>query len=187
MENMTTTPEGTNPMSEGIDTRTWNVVATVEKWDDSDAHDRGEAPDAVETAEHNLLLNEGIQLMLDLLIGASSSTYTNSTSFLGVGTSTTAASASQTALQAANNSSNKLYKVMDATYPSRASQTVTWKATFGSSDANFAWNEWSVARAASNPNSDDTSVGTNLNRKVTSFGTKSSGATWTLTVDITVS
>ncbi len=65
-------------------------------------------------------------------------------------------------------------------YPSRSSQTVTWRSVFGSSEANFSWNEFTVA----NGNSDSAD---NLNRKVDAQGTKASGQTWTLDLSITLS
>lgn len=64
----------------------------------------------------NLLLNEGIQLLLDLLIGAGGTAYNNANSYIGAGDTNTAESAAQTGLQAPT---NKLYKAMEATYPSR--------------------------------------------------------------------
>lgn len=131
----------------------------------------------VSEIEGNLLLNEGIQLLLDLLIGAGGTAYNNANSYLGVGDSSTAESASQTALQA---STNKTYKAMQSTYPQRSSQTVTWRAVFASGDANYAWAEFTIVNASSD-------TGTNLNRKVSSQGTKASGQTWTLDVTVTIS
>lgn len=125
----------------------------------------------------NLALNEGIAELLLLLTGGTATAYNNTNARIGVGDSSTAESASQTGLQAAT---NKLWKAMDATYPTIASQTVTFKSTFGTSEANFAWNEFTVVNA-----SDDT--GDNLNRKVSAKGTKVSGETWIAQVDITVS
>jgi hypothetical protein len=69
---------------------------------------------------------------------------------------------------------------MDATYPQRTNQMCDWLATFGSADANYAWEEYTVVNAA-----DDT--GKNLNRKIASKGTKTSGETWTLSLQITFS
>jgi hypothetical protein len=69
---------------------------------------------------------------------------------------------------------------MDATYPQRSNQTAEWRATFGSSDANYAWEEYTVVNAASD-------TGKNLNRKCSSKGTKASGETWTLSLQITFS
>ena len=51
---------------------------------------------------------------------------------------------------------------------------------FGSGDANYSWQEFSVANASSG-------TGTNLNRKVSNQGTKASGQTWTLDLAITLS
>jgi hypothetical protein len=94
-----------------------------------------------------------------------------------VGDSNAAESATQTGLQAAT---NKTYKAMDATYPQRSNQTAEWRATFGSAEANYAWEEYTVVNAASD-------TGKNLNRKISSKGTKASGETWTLSLQITFS
>lgn len=126
----------------------------------------------------NLLLNEGINLLLSLLAGGAGTDFGNANAYLGVGDSSTAASASQTGLQAAT---NKLYKAMDASYPTYGtSQKITFKSTFTSAEANFNWNEFTVA----NGNSD---AAVNLNRKVSAQGTKVSGQTWELTLEITLS
>jgi hypothetical protein len=134
-------------------------------------------PFEIREIEGNLLLNEGIDEMWDLVCGTGSPTqFSNANAYIGVGDSSTAAAAAQTGLQAA---SNKLYKAMETGYPTTTTQKATFKSSFGDSEANFAWNEWTVA----NGNSDDSK---NMNRKVESLGTKSSG-TWTLEVSITLS
>lgn len=130
---------------------------------------------AVDVIDGNVMLNEGLALLLDLLIGAGGTHFGNANAYLGVGDSSTAEGAAQTGLQAVT---NKLYKAMSATYPQRASQTVTWRAAFTSAEANFAWNEFTVANGNS-----DSSV--NLNRKVSAQGTKTAGQTWTLDLAIT--
>lgn len=134
-------------------------------------------PYSVAEIRGNMMLNEGIALHIDLMIGAGGTAFNNANSYIGVGDSSTAEAASQTALQAV---ANKLYKAMSATYPQRASQTVTFRAAFTSSEANFAWNEFTVA----NGNSDNS---VNLNRKVSAQGTKTSGQTWTVDLAITFS
>jgi hypothetical protein len=131
-------------------------------------------PYEVIDGEGNLLLNSGIDEMWDLIVGDSANHFDNTNAQIGVGDSTTAADATQTDLQAAT---NKAYKGMDTGYPMSASQQATFKASFGDSEANFAWNEWVVKQATS---------GNCLNRKVESLGTKTSG-TWTLEVNITLS
>lgn len=124
--------------------------------------------------EGNLLLNEGITALLNLLTGAAETAFNNANSYIGVGDSNTAASASQTGLQAA---SNKTYKAMEATYPTIAAQTVTFRSVFGTADANYAWEEFTIASG----NSD---TADNLNRKVSAQGTKASGQTWTVDAQI---
>lgn len=148
----------------------------LEKYANAQAFQEGIPSDVLEF-DRNLLLNEGIAEFLDLAITTGATKFDNTNAYLGVGDSATAAAASQTGLQA---STNKLYKAMDSTYPSRSSQTVTWRSTFGSSDANFSWQECTVA----NGNSDSAK---NLNRKVQDMGTKASGTTWVLSLAITLS
>jgi hypothetical protein len=131
-----------------------------------------------EEFEANIALNEGLQELIDIICGLGTPTkWDNSNARLGVGDSNTAESATQTGLQAAT---NKTFKAMDPGYPQRSNQTAEWRATFGSADANYAWEEYTVVNAA-----DDT--GDNLNRKTASKGTKSSGETWTLSLQITFS
>lgn len=124
----------------------------------------------------NLLLNEGIAELLDLMAGEGSPTAFNTANArVGVGDSTTAAAATQTDLQAAT---NKTYKAMNGTYPTRTAQTMDWQADFTSGEANYAWQEWVIDNGAS--------AAKTLNRKVESLGTKSTG-TWTLTGSVTIS
>ena len=94
----------------------------------------------------NLLANAGAALVEDLLIGAGGTVYSNANAYIGSGDSATAVSAAHTDLQAAT---NKLRKAMDATFPSRASQTLTFKSTFATGDANWQWNEMAVFNASS--------------------------------------
>jgi hypothetical protein len=53
-----------------------------------------------------------------------------------------------------------------------------FRSTWGTSDGNFAWEEYS----ASNASGGDTGI--NINRKISSKGTKASGETWTLSLKI---
>ncbi len=126
----------------------------------------------------NLCLNSGISGFEKLIAGLSSppNAWSNTYAYLGVGDSTTAAVATQTDLQAAT---NYTYVAMAASYPSQASQAVSWQASFGSGSANYAWNEFVVTNASSKGS------GTCINRLVSSQGTKTSGQTWVLTIQIT--
>jgi hypothetical protein len=130
----------------------------------------------------NLLLNEGIQRLEDLLIGAGGTAYNAANAFVGVGASATAEAATQTDLQ-----TTPFYKAMNATFPSRATQTVSFQSDFTTTEANIVWNEWSISAGATTASGAGFTVGTtNLNRKVQSLGTKASG-TWTLTGQVTIS
>ena len=131
--------------------------------------------------EGNCLLNTGIDKMWDLVTGVVSGAdhiydgpAGNDKAQIGVGDSATAADPTQTDLLAAT---NKTYKTMESGFPTSTTQKATFKSSFGSADANYAWNEWVVKQVTS---------AVCLNRKVESLGTKSTG-TWTLEVDITLS
>ena len=123
-----------------------------------------------------MLLNITRDLVADALIGGGTyAAFNNSNARLCVGDSSTAEAVGQTDLQAAT---NKLRKAMDATYPTRSANVLTFRATFSTSEANWAWNEWAIANAASG--------GQIMNRKVQSSGTKGSGSTWQATATVTV-
>jgi hypothetical protein len=131
----------------------------------------------VEEFEGNVALNEGLQALIDLIAGTGTQTPWNAANArLGVGDSNAAENPSQTGLQG----TNKAFKGMDSGYPVRTDQTCEWRATFGPTEANFSWQEFTVVNAA-----DDS--GKNLNRKVADKGTKVSGETWTLSLQITFS
>lgn len=154
----------------------WKPRWTIEKYHTPNGESiEGMNPYAVEKFDGNLLMNAGGNLLLDLLIGAGGTVFNNANAYIGVGDSNTAESASHTDLQAAT---NKLRKAMEATFPSVSAQTVTFKSVFGTTDANFAWEEFGVFNAST--------AGTMLNRKISSKGTKTGSDTWTVTIDITV-
>lgn len=121
------------------------------------------------------LSNAGRDLIAAMLIGEATTDFTNANSRIGVGDSATAFAAAQTDLQAA---ANKFRKVVDAGYPTRAANVLTFRATFATGEANFAWNEWAVFNAAA--------AGTMLNRKVEALGTKTNVQSWQFTVTLTV-
>jgi hypothetical protein len=106
-------------------------------------------------------------------IGDSPTLLNATNAYLGVGDSTTAFVASQTDLQA---TTNKVRQGMDATYPVRSGAGVTYRATFATSQANYAWQEWGTFNAASS--------GVMWQRKVESLGTKTSSQAWQLSVTL---
>jgi hypothetical protein len=134
---------------------------------------------AVSVIDHNVLLNAGIQFLLDLAIGGAGNNapYNAGNARLGVGDSSLAANAAQTGLNAAT---NKAWGTMANGYPSRNNQTVTWQSSFDANTANFGWQEFTIVNAAN----DD---GININRVANNQGTKVEGQVWTLSVAITLS
>ena len=125
--------------------------------------------------EGNLLLNEGIDEMWDLITGAGGTAYNNTNARIGVGNSNTAAQATDTGLLGGSTA----FKAMDGGYPTSTTQKATFRSTFGSADANFAWEEITVDNGSA-PDK-------NLNRKVQAMGTKAGGTTWVATLEITLS
>lgn len=107
-------------------------------------------------------------------VGSAVTAFNNANAYIGSGDSTTAFAASQTDLQAAT---NKMRKAMDATYPSLSGNVATYRATFATSDANWAWQEWGIFNAST--------AGTMQLRKVESLGTKTSAQSWQVTATIT--
>lgn len=192
----------------GVEQMRWSTLWTCEKWsEDACDHVRrklGLAPQAevssallrtlipvpdlgVEERPGNLLLNEGIQRMLDLLIGAAGVAFNNANAFIGVGDTATAAAATQTELAAAALAANRFYKGMVAGFPARTNQTVDFRSDFASAEANFTWSEWTIAAGATGASGAGFLTGTtNLNRKVESLGGKVTGV-WTLTLSVTLS
>ena len=107
------------------------------------------------------------------LIGAAVTAFNNANAYIGVGESNDAFDKTETDLQGAS----KIRKAMEATYPLRSSNVLTFRAVFGAGDANFAWEEWGVFNASS--------AATMYVRKVESLGTKTAAQTWQMTVTVT--
>lgn len=133
------------------------------------------APVDVKEADGNILVTAGITLLLNLLIGAGGTVYSNANAHLGIGDSATAAAIGQTDLQAG---ANKVRHAMDATYPLVATNVVTFRSTFLTSEGNFSIQEQATFNAST--------AGTMLNRKVSDLGTKTSASTLQLTMTITI-
>lgn len=147
----------------------------------------GVVPDVTERAG-NLLLFGGVACLWQSLIGNGTGTagqtltfYNNGNAQIGVGDSAAAAAGTQTDLQA---SANKLRKAMDSTYPQHADGTVSgaasiaFRATFGTTEANWAWQEWGIFNAAAG--------GRMLNRAVQNLGVKTSAGVWQPTMTLTL-
>ncbi len=182
---------------------TWKVRTRVDKFDqdqvdwarhklDLDREPTGDEllalmlPGDVAHSVGNLLTTAGLTRLMSLLNGGGGQAMTNTATRLGVGNSSTAAAIGNTDLQAAAGAANRQFKVMDATYPSVATNVLTAKSTFLTGEANFVWSEWGLDIGAPTV-ADGTVVNAVLfNRKIDALGTKTSGS-WALTVSVTVS
>jgi hypothetical protein len=171
------------------DGQMWRCHTKVERFH-GDSTDPADLYD-VQEVDGNLLVIGGASIQWQTLIGNGTTTadqeltyFNNARAAIGVGDSSTAAADTQTNLQAAT---NKLRKAMDATYPlhtdtegTAGSKSIVFRSTFATGDANWVWNEWGLF------NSITDGVGRMLNRKVESLGTKTSAATWVLTITLSL-
>lgn len=148
----------------------------------------------------NLLLLGGADLLwlglitstrISATTGLKHTVFDNANAAILVGDSNTAAANTQTGLQASSASTDQDAAPMDATYPLHTTGTgttgcrdVTFRGTFTTAQANFAWNEWGVGNSTQTT---DPYKGRLLNRKVETLGTKTSAATWTFQVKLSLS
>ena len=146
-------------MYEGL---SWKTGLKLEKY-----HEGSKFPFEVITREGNMALNAGMNMIWALVVGATNTIYGTTQAKMAVGNATTAANATQTALQAT--AGGQATVAMVANYPTSKGETAKmyWKGEFATNIANFAWEEWAITN------------GVLLNRKVESLGTKS-GGTWSL-------
>lgn len=120
------------------------------------------------------LTNAGRDHIATTLIGEAVTSFASGNAHIGVGNGTVTFVASHTDLQGAS----KFRQAMETSYPTRATNVLTFRSLYATGNANFAWDEWGVFNAAA--------TGTMLNRKVEVLGTKTSAQSWQLTVDLTV-
>lgn len=154
----------------------WRCEWRVEKWLDTAKKLAGLEPDEVLVEAQNIILDVGANELLKLITGTGGTAYNNANSYIYVGTDTTAENAAQSGVLATG--SNKAYAAMDTGYPIVNNRQAIYRASFGDSSANFAWNEASIVNG----------TGANaiaMNRKVVSLGTKTTG-TWTLQITLSL-
>lgn len=182
------------PISE-CDCAKFKVLWTLEKWHDTKNHGAGLPADEVIYAPRNLLVTGGINLMLNLLCGTTFNTglsgfttYGSGSAVLRVGDTSTAAASGDNNLGGGGGvqGTNWDESPMNASFPTVVVTTATWQATFGSTQANFQWNEVGVQNLPTGSTGPNSYIRL-LNHKVQNFGTKASGSTWTLTLTIQVS
>jgi hypothetical protein len=132
----------------------------------------------------NLLTTAGIGRIATLLTAGTGNLISSTTARVGAGNSATAEAIGQTDLQAAAGSTNRWFQTCTVTIPSNV---LTFAATFGTADGNFAWSEWGIDLGTATVASGNTVGTTLLNRKVAANGTKAAGQTWNATATVTFS
>lgn len=154
----------------------WCVTWEVSKWHDTNRKLAGFEPDEIRTAKENIVLDNGANEMLKLITGTGGSAFSAANTYIYVGTNSSAENAAQTGVLASG--SNRAYARLESGYPIVDGRQMVFQAAFGDSEANFAWNEASIANG----------IGSNsvaMNRKVQSLGTKVTG-TWSLRITISL-
>lgn len=146
-------------------------------------------PYAVDEYDGNMLVYGGVSAIWEMVKGSGVATAGQALTYfnqgnvaIGVGNSSTATTPTMTNLQGAS----RLRKVCPSPYPEHvdgtaaANNTVRFRTTFDTGDANYAWNEAGVFNSATD------AVGRMLNRKVQSMGTKTSTSSWQITFDVSI-
>lgn len=154
----------------------WRVTWEVRKWMDEAKRIAGLEPDEVCTETQNIILDAGANEMLKLITGTGGTAFSAANTYLYVGSDSSPENAAQTGVLATGN--NRAYAAVDSGYPSVTGRQMVYQATFGNNDANFAWNEASIVNG----------TGVNavaMNRKVSSFGTKTQGS-WSLRITVSL-
>lgn len=128
----------------------WRVNTKLEKFNSNADFEAGIANEVM-LREGNMLLNEGINILWDLVAGTAGKTPFDAThAFIGVGNNggTTAAPLPG---DVGLNGPKRMYMKMDAGYPiAGANQKIVFKSTFLPGVACFEWLEWSVANGNGN-------------------------------------
>lgn len=190
-----------------LDSITWGPMARIDKYSpevveeltrilgyepNSEDFKRFSAdPYAVTEVEGNLLTTLGRANLTNLLIGGGGDPLTTLRAFCGVGTSTTAAAATDTALIGTAYYMN--FTSVTRTTTNVTNDAVVGVATYASGVANHAWEEWGWCTTTAGTITPGTSINVSsgteqlINRKVASMGTKGSGASWVFTTTVTFS
>jgi len=124
----------------------------------------------------DVFLNQGINAIWTLVCGGSETPFNSSNAHICVGDGDDTEDASQTGPQG----TNYTYLDMDDGYPQYGSnQKAVFKATADGNTANHGWQEFLVANG-------DTTSAKHINRKVSDKGTKPSGETWVVQVELSL-
>lgn len=193
----------TSPLHEGaLGTTRWRI----DRWDAEQTHwamaqTGGFQPhacdfDALRIAPYsttelvgNLITNAGWTRLMNLLTNQGGTQALDAThTRIGVGDGTTPAEAyTDTDLAAAAGSTHRWFQPVSGA-GTLGTRTLSFSATFGTSDGNFAWNEFGIDVTSSAAAASNTVGALLFNHKVgIAQGTKASGQTWTATAALSFS
>lgn len=130
----------------------------------------------------NLITNAGWTRLMNLLTNQGATQALDAThARIGAGNGSTAEAYTDTDLSAAAGSANRWFQLVSGA-GTLGTRTLSFSASFGTADGNFAWAEFGIDFGTASGN---TVTAPLFNRKVSSQGTKASGQTWTATATIT--
>lgn len=136
----------------------------------------------------NLITNAGWTRLMNLLTAQGGTQALSATATrIGVGNSNTAEAYTDTDLAASAGAANRYFQPVSGA-GSLGTRTLAFSATFGTSDGNFAWNEFGIDVGTPTVSGGTTVNALLFNRKAgIAQGTKASGQTWTATATLTFS
>lgn len=178
----------------------WNPVLTIQRYSEDDTArltaKLGRAPQSEDFLAHsvpaddssvagNLLTTAGIGRLITAVTAGTGNLISSTTARVGTGNGAGSAVIGDTDLGASAGSSNRWFQTCTVTSPSNV---LTFVATFGTADGNYAWNEWGVDIGTATVTSAATVNAVLLNHKTSiAQGTKASGQSWVATATITLS
>lgn len=179
-----------------------HTIWTVERWDEEatkwltrvisipptgeDFHQFKIKPYNSSIVVGNLITNNGWTRLMNLLTAqGGTQALTSTATRIGVGNSNTAEAYTDTDLGAAAGSANRWFQTVSGS-GTLGTRTLSFSASFGTADGNFAWNEFGIDVGTPTVSSGNTVNALLFNHKAgIAQGTKASGQTWTATATIT--
>lgn len=143
-------------------------------------------PYSVSEVRGNLITNAGWTRLMNLLTAQGGTQALSATATrIGVGNSSTAEAYTDTDLAASAGAANRYFQPVSGA-GSLGTRTLTFQATFGTSDGNFAWNEFGIDVGTPTVAGGTTVNALLFNRKAgIAQGTKAAGQTWTASAVLT--
>lgn len=143
-----------------------------------------------EDFDTNLIVHAGWAALLGGIAGTSIGTkFSGTAGRIGVGTSSTAATAADVQLggDTGGASTTSYYQLVSGApviTTTTAPATLVFAATFGTGNANFAWNEFGIDNGTASSVTTTSTGYVFINHGISAQGTKASGQTWNITATL---